>query len=137
MLRPRIMKLHRYIDNDWQMTPIDFQVTSGYDGLALSVGTSLQTDADMNVYSSSQFLAGTSLQTDADMNVYSSSHVHHHKLMLILTCTVPNRAIKWMAYVRFGPPIKRLLLREILVNFLERRLALQMEKHFLKMALYT
>ncbi|KAH3835474.1 hypothetical protein DPMN_108822 [Dreissena polymorpha] len=24
---PRIMKLHRYIDNDWQMTPIDFQVT--------------------------------------------------------------------------------------------------------------
>ncbi|KAH3885440.1 hypothetical protein DPMN_009434 [Dreissena polymorpha] len=27
MLRPRIMKLHRYIDHDWQMTPIDFQVT--------------------------------------------------------------------------------------------------------------
>ena len=27
MLTPRIMKLHRYIDNDWQMTPIDFQVT--------------------------------------------------------------------------------------------------------------
>ncbi|KAH3755277.1 hypothetical protein DPMN_189968, partial [Dreissena polymorpha] len=27
-LRPRIMKLHRYIDNDWQMTPFDFQVTS-------------------------------------------------------------------------------------------------------------
>ena len=26
-LRPRIMKLHRYIDHDWQMTPIDFQVT--------------------------------------------------------------------------------------------------------------
>ncbi|KAH3832102.1 hypothetical protein DPMN_105379 [Dreissena polymorpha] len=22
------MKLHRYIDHDWQMTPIDFQVTS-------------------------------------------------------------------------------------------------------------
>jgi len=21
------MKLHRYIDHDWQMTPIDFQVT--------------------------------------------------------------------------------------------------------------
>ncbi|KAH3720337.1 hypothetical protein DPMN_063234 [Dreissena polymorpha] len=28
MLTPRIMKLHRYIDHDWQMTPIDFQVTS-------------------------------------------------------------------------------------------------------------
>ncbi|KAH3837059.1 hypothetical protein DPMN_110437 [Dreissena polymorpha] len=27
MLRPRIMRLHRYIDHDWQMTPIDFQVT--------------------------------------------------------------------------------------------------------------
>ena len=26
-LRPRIMKLHRYIDHDSQMTPIDFQVT--------------------------------------------------------------------------------------------------------------
>ncbi|KAH3865888.1 hypothetical protein DPMN_028932 [Dreissena polymorpha] len=24
----RIMKLHRYIDNDWQRTPIDFQVTT-------------------------------------------------------------------------------------------------------------
>ncbi|KAH3859021.1 hypothetical protein DPMN_101667 [Dreissena polymorpha] len=23
----KIMKLHRYIDHDWQMTPIDFQVT--------------------------------------------------------------------------------------------------------------
>ncbi|KAH3726745.1 hypothetical protein DPMN_052614, partial [Dreissena polymorpha] len=23
-----IMKLHRYIDHDWQMTPIDFQVTT-------------------------------------------------------------------------------------------------------------
>ncbi|KAH3847061.1 hypothetical protein DPMN_089373 [Dreissena polymorpha] len=28
MLWPRIMKLHRYIDHDWQMTPINFQVTS-------------------------------------------------------------------------------------------------------------
>ncbi|KAH3892244.1 hypothetical protein DPMN_016359 [Dreissena polymorpha] len=27
MLTPRFMKLHRYIDHDWQMTPIDFQVT--------------------------------------------------------------------------------------------------------------
>ncbi|KAH3752992.1 hypothetical protein DPMN_187620 [Dreissena polymorpha] len=27
MLTPRIMKLHRYIDHDSQMTPIDFQVT--------------------------------------------------------------------------------------------------------------
>ncbi|KAH3694676.1 hypothetical protein DPMN_082117, partial [Dreissena polymorpha] len=27
MLTPRIMKLHRYIDHDWQMTPINFQVT--------------------------------------------------------------------------------------------------------------
>ena len=27
MLTPRIMKLHRYIDHDWQMIPIDFQVT--------------------------------------------------------------------------------------------------------------
>ncbi|KAH3823767.1 hypothetical protein DPMN_125589 [Dreissena polymorpha] len=27
MLKPRIMKLHRYIDHDWQMTPINFQVT--------------------------------------------------------------------------------------------------------------
>ena len=26
-LMPRIMKLHRYIDHDSQMTPIDFQVT--------------------------------------------------------------------------------------------------------------
>ncbi|KAH3791361.1 hypothetical protein DPMN_144845 [Dreissena polymorpha] len=26
-LGARIMKLHRYIDHDWQMTPIDFQVT--------------------------------------------------------------------------------------------------------------
>ncbi|KAH3700852.1 hypothetical protein DPMN_075833 [Dreissena polymorpha] len=26
MLMPRIMKLHRYIDHDWQMTPIDFHV---------------------------------------------------------------------------------------------------------------
>ncbi|KAH3894732.1 hypothetical protein DPMN_018889 [Dreissena polymorpha] len=26
-LGPRIMKLHRYIDHDSQMTPIDFQVT--------------------------------------------------------------------------------------------------------------
>ncbi|KAH3840415.1 hypothetical protein DPMN_113863 [Dreissena polymorpha] len=26
MLTPRIMKLHRNIDHDWQMTPIDFQV---------------------------------------------------------------------------------------------------------------
>ncbi|KAH3867754.1 hypothetical protein DPMN_030889 [Dreissena polymorpha] len=26
-LRPRIVKLHRYIDHDSQMTPIDFQVT--------------------------------------------------------------------------------------------------------------
>ncbi|KAH3878380.1 hypothetical protein DPMN_002270 [Dreissena polymorpha] len=26
--KPRIMKLHRYIDHDSQMTPIDFQVTS-------------------------------------------------------------------------------------------------------------
>ncbi|KAH3697601.1 hypothetical protein DPMN_085104 [Dreissena polymorpha] len=26
MLTPRIMKLRRYIDHDWQMTPIDFQV---------------------------------------------------------------------------------------------------------------
>ncbi|KAH3738168.1 hypothetical protein DPMN_044796 [Dreissena polymorpha] len=26
MLTPKIMKLHRYIDHDWQMTPIDFQV---------------------------------------------------------------------------------------------------------------
>ena len=26
-LRPRIMKLHRYIDHDSQMTPIDFQST--------------------------------------------------------------------------------------------------------------
>jgi hypothetical protein len=26
-LRPRIMKLHRYIDHDSQMTPIDFEVT--------------------------------------------------------------------------------------------------------------
>ncbi|KAH3876724.1 hypothetical protein DPMN_000573, partial [Dreissena polymorpha] len=25
MLRPRTMKLHRNIDHDWQMTPIDFQ----------------------------------------------------------------------------------------------------------------
>ncbi|KAH3879124.1 hypothetical protein DPMN_003025 [Dreissena polymorpha] len=25
MLRPRIMKLHRYIDHDWHMTPIDFR----------------------------------------------------------------------------------------------------------------
>ena len=24
---PRIMKLHRYIDHDSQMTPIDFEVT--------------------------------------------------------------------------------------------------------------
>ncbi|KAH3729866.1 hypothetical protein DPMN_055844 [Dreissena polymorpha] len=28
MLTPRIMKLHRDIDHDWQMTPMDFQVTS-------------------------------------------------------------------------------------------------------------
>ncbi|KAH3754434.1 hypothetical protein DPMN_189107 [Dreissena polymorpha] len=35
-------------------------------------GTSSQTDADMNVYGSSQFLTGTSSQTDADMNMYSS-----------------------------------------------------------------
>ncbi|KAH3750990.1 hypothetical protein DPMN_185530 [Dreissena polymorpha] len=42
-----------------------------------------QTEADMNVYISSQFLADTSSQTDADMEVYSSSQVHHHKLMLI------------------------------------------------------
>ncbi|KAH3717301.1 hypothetical protein DPMN_060084 [Dreissena polymorpha] len=28
---PRIMKLHRYIDNDWQLTPIDFQVTRSKD----------------------------------------------------------------------------------------------------------
>jgi hypothetical protein len=27
MLRPRTMKLHRYIDHDGQMTPIYFQVT--------------------------------------------------------------------------------------------------------------
>ena len=27
MLLPRIMTLHRYIDRDSQMTPIDFQVT--------------------------------------------------------------------------------------------------------------
>ncbi|KAH3791454.1 hypothetical protein DPMN_144940, partial [Dreissena polymorpha] len=27
MLGPRIMKLHRYIDHDMQMTPIDFEVT--------------------------------------------------------------------------------------------------------------
>ncbi|KAH3821839.1 hypothetical protein DPMN_123607, partial [Dreissena polymorpha] len=27
MLGPRIMKLHRYIDHDSQMTPIDFEVT--------------------------------------------------------------------------------------------------------------
>ncbi|KAH3868720.1 hypothetical protein DPMN_031872 [Dreissena polymorpha] len=27
MLGPRIMKLHRYIDHDLQMTPIDFEVT--------------------------------------------------------------------------------------------------------------
>ncbi|KAH3832270.1 hypothetical protein DPMN_105551 [Dreissena polymorpha] len=26
-LKPRIMKLNRYIDHDWQMTPIDFEVT--------------------------------------------------------------------------------------------------------------
>ena len=26
-LRPRIMKLHRYIDHDSQTTPIDFEVT--------------------------------------------------------------------------------------------------------------
>ncbi|KAH3852601.1 hypothetical protein DPMN_095113 [Dreissena polymorpha] len=26
-LTPRFMKLHRYIDHDWQMTPIAFQVT--------------------------------------------------------------------------------------------------------------
>ena len=26
-LTPRIMKLHRYIDHGWQMTPIDFEVT--------------------------------------------------------------------------------------------------------------
>ncbi|KAH3886715.1 hypothetical protein DPMN_010728 [Dreissena polymorpha] len=27
MITPRIMKLHRYIDHDLQMTPIDFEVT--------------------------------------------------------------------------------------------------------------
>ncbi|KAH3882086.1 hypothetical protein DPMN_006017 [Dreissena polymorpha] len=27
MLTPRFMKLHRYIDHDWQMTPIDVQVS--------------------------------------------------------------------------------------------------------------
>ncbi|KAH3866864.1 hypothetical protein DPMN_029987 [Dreissena polymorpha] len=27
MLRPRIMQLHRYIDHDWQVTPINSQVT--------------------------------------------------------------------------------------------------------------
>ena len=27
MLRLRIMKLNRYIDHDWHMTPIDFQAT--------------------------------------------------------------------------------------------------------------
>ncbi|KAH3755773.1 hypothetical protein DPMN_190472 [Dreissena polymorpha] len=27
MLTPKIIKLHRYIDHDWQMTPIYFQVT--------------------------------------------------------------------------------------------------------------
>jgi len=27
MLTPGILKLHRYIDHDWQMTPLDFQVT--------------------------------------------------------------------------------------------------------------
>jgi hypothetical protein len=26
-LTPRITKLHRYMDHDWQMTPFDFQVT--------------------------------------------------------------------------------------------------------------
>ncbi|KAH3835400.1 hypothetical protein DPMN_108746, partial [Dreissena polymorpha] len=28
MLTPRIMKLNRNIDHDWEMTPIDFPVTS-------------------------------------------------------------------------------------------------------------
>ncbi|KAH3702875.1 hypothetical protein DPMN_077902 [Dreissena polymorpha] len=26
MLTPMIMKLHRYIDHEWQMNPIDFQM---------------------------------------------------------------------------------------------------------------
>jgi len=33
MLTPRIMKLHRYIDDDWQMTPVNFQVTSNIPAL--------------------------------------------------------------------------------------------------------
>ncbi|KAH3809768.1 hypothetical protein DPMN_138147 [Dreissena polymorpha] len=31
---PRIIKLHRYIDHDSQITPIDFQVTRSKDGLS-------------------------------------------------------------------------------------------------------
>ncbi|KAH3790171.1 hypothetical protein DPMN_168366 [Dreissena polymorpha] len=33
---PRIMKLHRYIDHDSQMTPIDFQVTRSKDRVDIS-----------------------------------------------------------------------------------------------------
>ena len=33
MLTPKIMKLHRYIDDDWQMTPVNFQVTSNIPAL--------------------------------------------------------------------------------------------------------
>ncbi|KAH3697908.1 hypothetical protein DPMN_085420 [Dreissena polymorpha] len=35
-LRPRIMKLHRYIDHDWQMTPIDFKVTRSKDKVTVT-----------------------------------------------------------------------------------------------------
>ncbi|KAH3789629.1 hypothetical protein DPMN_167814 [Dreissena polymorpha] len=38
MLTPRIMKLHRYIDHDWQMTRINFQRTHGDRAAFLTVG---------------------------------------------------------------------------------------------------
>ncbi|KAH3877179.1 hypothetical protein DPMN_001038, partial [Dreissena polymorpha] len=39
MLMPRIMNLHRNIDHDWQMTPIDFQVTRFWETLAYLANT--------------------------------------------------------------------------------------------------
>ncbi|KAH3862341.1 hypothetical protein DPMN_025307 [Dreissena polymorpha] len=44
-LGPRIMKLHRYIDRDSKMTPIDFQVTRVMEWLDVSFETEVVTTA--------------------------------------------------------------------------------------------
>ncbi|KAH3705648.1 hypothetical protein DPMN_080725 [Dreissena polymorpha] len=50
MLTPRFMNLHRYIDHDWQMTPINLQVTKSK--VKFTPSTSAVHDIQVTLYTS-------------------------------------------------------------------------------------